>query len=80
MKQSINAVVVIRQLPGHRPVTSAVITPDASKLMEGRDEVSEHDVRRQLEYLVNEHIEEFKNKFVEFKNAEWHTDYVIINV
>lgn len=62
--------VVIRHLPGSRPVTSAVIV-----------ESKDHDIDDMAQYfngVAKEHINDFTNKFVEFSNAEWYVDIVTI--
>lgn len=58
--------VVIRQLHRHRPIVSAVIQQSNDK-----------DVDDQIHYLLSkgeEHMQEFKNTFVEFKRANWYID------
>lgn len=61
--------VVIRQLPGNRPVTSAVIKDDSSSC---RHEVD--NIEGYLTSRAKDHIEEFKNKLVEFTKAEFWID------
>jgi len=55
--------VVTRKLNGHETVISCVIVP---KDLNGID-----DVEHYLNYVAEEHIQEFKNTFVEFRNAQW---------
>ncbi len=60
--------VVIRHLHRHRPVVSAVIQQSKDK-----------DVDDQVHYLFSkaeEHMQEFKNTFVEFNRANWYVDIV----
>lgn len=61
--------VVIRKLPQHRPVTSAVITEPESK-----NDID--DMEHYLVCMAQDHIRRFINQFVEFKRAEWYVDII----
>lgn len=59
---------VVRVLGNNRPVTSFIILQSEDK-----------EVDDQVHYLVSkgkEHIQEFTNKFVEFKRATWYIDVI----
>jgi len=60
--------VVIRKLPQHRPVTSAIIQESANP-----------DIDDMVDYLksrANDHVHQFTSQFVEFKRAGWFVDVV----
>lgn len=60
--------VVIRKLPQHRPVTSAII-----------QESTNPDIDDMVHYLksrANDHVRQFTSQFVEFKRAGWFVDVV----
>jgi len=60
--------VVIRKLPQHRPVTSAII-----------QESADPDIDDMVDYLksrANDHVRQFTSQFVEFKRAGWFVDVV----
>ena len=54
-----------------RPVLSCVI-----KSSDAPEDIGEVD--SWLVHKANEHIKDFTNKFVEFKNAEWYVDLMEI--
>lgn len=63
--------VVIRQLPGSRPVTHCIIS-----------ESSDGDIDDQEHYLTceaEENIETFKEKFPEFQEAKFYLDIIPAN-
>ena len=55
--------VVIRQLPNHIPVVTAVIAAP---------EIPIDDLNHYFKSTAEDKIEEFKNKFVEFNNAKFY--------
>jgi hypothetical protein len=61
MKQCI---VVLRHLPGNQKVVSAVIA-------EPEDKSNIDHMEGYLESRADDHIRDFKKKFVEFNSAEW---------
>ena len=64
--------VVIRHLPGSRPVTSAVIR-------EPKDASNIDDIEHYLMSRADDSIKEFKERFVEFESAAWYVDIVIVH-
>ena len=62
--------VIIRQLPNHRPATLAVI--------EKPDNISKDDFRlsREIREHAQEIIDKFKTAMPEFNDAEFYYDYV----
>jgi len=63
--------VVMRQLKNHRPAVSKVIQQSEDKTVDD-----------QIHYLTtkaDEHIDEFKKGFVEYRNADWYIDIINTN-